>query len=115
MVQVNIRVSEEIETVTLSLGNTTVCAIALLVPKTCGSPPLEQICGGGRAMNKGQECILLLKYVNPAGAWGPKGGTGHTLCGRESMRKSDWVQPQKCEGLDLELGTLKDPHEMLFV
>lgn len=31
------------------------------------------------------------------------------------MGESDWVQPQKLEDLGLELETLKDPRELLFV
>lgn len=31
------------------------------------------------------------------------------------MGDSDWVQPQKLEDLGLELETLKDPRELLFV
>lgn len=68
-----------------------------------------------RAVNKGQDCILLPKCENPVGVWSPKGGTAHPLCGREGVGEINWVQPQRCKDLGLELETLNGPHEMPFV
>lgn len=39
MMQVGLGVPEEIEKVTLSLGDTIICAINVFVPKTCGATP----------------------------------------------------------------------------
>lgn len=95
----------------LSLGDTIVCTMGLLVPKACDSTPWtlpwSRLGIRIKAAHFCQSAWIRLVRRTQREALVPLQQGGH---GKEQLGPA-----QKSEDLGLELETLKDLHEMLFV